>query len=376
MIKFNVPYTSKNQAEHFNELIKNQRYAGDGDFNKKVKDILFEKYNFQNTFLTTSCTSSILLCAMAIRFEKDDEIIIPSYTFASTPSPFLMQGAKIVFADSGNHYPNITVESIKKVVTKNTKAVMVVHYGGFNDEIFAIQEYCKTNNLILIEDAAQAINSYFNGKPLGSFGDFSVFSFHETKNINCGEGGLLVVNNNQYLDIVDQIYECGTNKSDFKKGIVSKYEWASIGLSFTLSEINCSFLYPQLLEIDKVTEKRKVIWNNYYNELKSLESKGLISLPNIDLKNSNAHTFYICLDDNNSLKKLSEFLLQNKVYSTTHYQPLHSSIYGKQHVPTGIKMNNADKFGNCLLRLPLHYNISKSDIENVTTLIHQFFENR
>lgn len=376
MIKFNVPYTSRNQAEHFNELIKNKRYAGDGDFNKKVKDILFEKYNFQNTFLTTSCTSSILLCAMAIRFDKDDEIIIPSYTFASTPSPFLMQGAKIVFADSGNHYPNITLESIKKVVTKNTKAVMVVHYGGFNDEIEAIQEYCKTNNLILIEDAAQAINSYFNGKPLGSFGDFSVFSFHETKNINCGEGGLLVVNNNQYLDIVDQIYECGTNKSDFKKGIVSKYEWASIGLSFTLSEINCSFLYPQLLEIDKVTEKRKGIWNNYYNELKSLESKRLISLPNINLQNSNAHTFYIVLNNRAAVNKLSEFMSENGIQCTTHYQPLHSSKFGAKNISSKTKMTNADNFGAHLFRLPLHYNLTNTELEKITSLIHLFFENR
>ena len=376
MIKFNVPYTSKNQVQHFNELIKNKRYAGDGDFNKKVKSILFEKYNFQNTFLTTSCTSSILLCAMAIKFEKGDEIIIPSYTFASTPSPFIMQGAKIIFADSGNLHPNITLESIKNVVTKNTKAVMVVHYGGFNNEIESIQEYCKTNNLILIEDAAQAINAFFNNKPLGSFGDFSVFSFHETKNINCGEGGLLVVNNKQYLDVVDQIYECGTNKSDFKKGLVEKYEWASIGLSFTLSEINCSFLHSQLLEVDKVTEKRKEIWNYYYNELESLKNKGLICLPNIDLQNSNAHTFYICLNDNYSLEQLSELLLKNKIYSTTHYQPLHSSIYGKQHIYSGIKMTNADKFGNCLLRLPLHYNLSNTDIKNVTSIIHQFFENK
>lgn len=376
MIKFNVPYTSKKQARYFDELIENKRYAGDGNFNQKVKDLLFNKYQFKNTFLTTSCTSSILMCAMAIDFSDGDEIIIPSYTFPSTPSPFIMHGAKIVFADCGNKYPNITLESIKNVVTKNTKAIMVVHYGGFNDEIEAIQAYCKANNIILIEDAAQAINSYCKNKSLGSFGDFSVFSFHETKNINCGEGGLLVVNNEKYLAKIDEIYECGTNKSAFKKGVVERYEWVSIGLSFTLSEINCAFLYSQLLDVDLVIEKRKEVWSFYYNNLKELEDKNLFTLPTIDIHSSNAHTFYIVLNNTVEVNELSEFMHENDVQCSTHYQPLHSSKFGAKNISSKTEMTNANNFGACLLRLPLHYNLTNIELEKITSLIHLFFENR
>ena len=368
MIKFNIPYQSKNQTESFNELLNNAKLAHGGTYNSQIKAFFKKQYNFNNVYLTTSCTSAIQLCAMSINFKEDDEVIIPSYTFPSTPTPFLMQGCKIVFADSNPSYPNIGLDEIKKRTTNKTKAVMVVHYGGYHNEIEDIAKHCKEHNIILIEDAAQAINSYYNNKPLGSFGDFSVFSFHETKNINCGEGGMLVVNNNSYLSKIETIYQYGTNRSDFLNGKVTSYEWVSLGLSFGLSEINCAFLYPQLLEVEAITQHRKLLWNQYYTSLKNI-----VTLPPKEANNGNAHTFCIYLDNEKIKTNLQDYLSTNHIQTVSHYYPLHLSKFGTT-IPKNNDLPNSKKFGNCLLRLPLHNSLKTDDVKHICKTIQSFFE--
>lgn len=368
MIKFNIPYHSKKQAESFTQLIENRKYANGGFFNKKLKELFKEKYNFKNTYLTTSCTSAIQLCSMAINFSYGDEIIIPSFTFPSTPTPFLMQGCKVIFADCNPDYPTIGLAEIEKLTTPKTKAIMVVHYGGYHNEIDKIASHCKKHNIILIEDAAQAINSYHNNQPLGSFGDFSVFSFHETKNINCGEGGMLVVNNGEYLPKLVTLYQYGTNRSDFLQGKVDSYEWVSLGLSFGLSEINCAFLHPQLIEIDEITNHRKLLWNEYYSKLKDI-----VNLTPFEIKNGNAHTFYISLESENVKNNLQTHLYNKGIQAVGHYHPLHLSKFGLSIIQNKTLINS-EKFGNCLLRLPLHNDLKVDDIAFISKTIIAFFE--
>lgn len=368
MIKFNIPYHSKNQQESFNQLIQNKQYANGGFFSDKLTEFFKEKYNFKKTYLTTSCTAAIQLCSMAINFSNDDEVIIPSFTFPSTPTPFLIQGCKVVLADCNVDYPTIGLAEIEKLTTPKTKAIMVVHYGGYHNEIDKIANYCKKHNIILIEDAAQAINAYHNNQPLGSFGDFSVFSFHETKNINCGEGGMLVVNNEEYLPKLESLYQYGTNRSDFLQGKVDNYEWVSLGLSFALSELNCSFLYPQLLEIDKVTSHRKLLWNEYYSMLKNI-----VTLPPIKVENGNAHTFYILLKNEYVKNNLQAYLNNQGIQVVSHYYPLHLSKFGSS-LTQNKTLVNTEKFGNCILRLPLHNDLKIDEVTFISKTILAFFE--
>lgn len=368
MIKFNIPYHSKNQLKSFSQLIENKQYANGGAFNLKLIDLFKEKYNFKNTYLTTSCTSAIQLCAMSIDFNKGDEIIIPSYTFPSTPTPFLMQGCEIVFADCNSDYPNVGLTEIEKLRTPKTKAVMIVHYGGYHNEIDKIADYCKKHNIILIEDAAQAINSYHNNQPLGSFGDFGVFSFHETKNINCGEGGMLVVNNKKYLPQLETLSQFGTNRSDFLAGKVTNYEWVSLGLSFGLSELNCSFLYTQLLEIEDVTDHRKLLWETYYEELKNH-----IQIVSKEIYDGNAHTFFINLINEGQKNALQEYLNNKGIKAVSHYYPLHLSKFGAK-LTQHRDLPNSENFDQCLLRLPLHHYLKVEDIKFITQTIKEFFE--
>jgi dTDP-4-amino-4,6-dideoxygalactose transaminase len=374
MIPFNKPYISGNEISTLNEVIHDRKLSGNGSFSKKVKTLLNEEYQFENVFLTTSCTSAIELCALAIDFKEGDEIIIPSYTFSSTPSPFIIRGCKIVFADCEESYPNLSLTSIKTKITKKTKAIMVVHYGGVSNNIEAIKDFCNKNNLILIEDAAQAIGSSYGEQPLGSFGDFSVFSFHETKNITCGEGGMLIVNNNNYLEKTEKIYQYGTNRSDFLSGKIENYEWVSIGLSFTMSEINASFLYSQLENVELITAKRKELWSYYYDLLTPLKKDLKIDFPNKVNDGSNFHNFFILLNSSTTLKELLTYMKKNEIQCTTHYTPLHKSTYAIKNNMSDEPLKNTERFGSNLLRLPLFYDLTEKEILKISLLITRFFE--
>ncbi len=374
MIKFNIPYSTSNQIDALTEVISSNKFSGGGQFGSRVKELLLKEYQFKNTYLTTSCTSAIQLCAMSLNLQPGDEVIMPSFTFPSTPTPFIQAGAQIVFADCGSEYPNTTLSSIKAVTTVNTKAIMVVHYGGYNAEIDLIANFCKQESIILIEDAAQAIDACHNEKPLGSFGDFSVFSFHETKNINCGEGGLLVVNSEDYIEQINQIFEYGTNRTDFLNGNINSYEWVGLGLSFVLSEINCAMLYSQLLMVKNVTKHRRLLWETYFTELNDLTKKHQLTLSAVQTQNSNFHTFYIALPNKKSTASFIAFMQQNNIQCTTHYFPLHESKYGLTNYKSNTQLTNASYFGSCLVRLPLHFNLTQNQVLTITSHVKEFFE--
>lgn len=374
MIPFNIPYKSGGELQNLEIVLKSSNFSGNGFFAEKVKKKLNELYGFEHVFLTSSCTAAIELCVLALNLQKGDEVIIPSYTFASTPTPFIRAQCDIVFADCKPDYPNLEIKSILSKITSNTKVIMTMHYGGASDDVEELSRICTEKGIVMIEDAAQAIDSVDETGALGSFGDFSVFSFHETKNITCGEGGILVVNNSKYLAKAEQVYQYGTNRNDFLNGTVNKYEWVSVGVSQMMSEISASFLYAQLGSIKEVTKRRKDIYNQYYTELKSIDN-WFVTIPNPPKGRSNYHTFFILVTSQKLLLELAAFMKTKKVSCVTHYTPLHSSDYAISHNLRMDNLENTTYFGQHLLRLPLYFELSNFEINQVTSFIKEFFEN-
>jgi len=373
MILFNIPFISGNEAENISDVLAHKQLANGGIYTNKVKALLKANYGFNDVFLTSSCTSAIELCALSIDLKPGDEVILPSYTFASTPNPFLMRGCRIIFADCSTDYPNLNLKSVQNKITSKTKVIMTMHYGGANNDVEELTNFCKENEILLIEDAAQAIDSTNSQGALGSFGDFSVFSFHDTKNITCGEGGMLVVNNPKYVNNAEYAYQYGTNKLDFVNGKVTNYEWVSLGLSNKLSEISTAFLFAQLSEIKMVTAKRKSIYHAYYEALKQVGSD-LITLPSPKFKQINYHNFFLVLKDAPTRKALIEFMKANGVTCTSHYVPLHQSEFAKTQGLIIEPLPNSEFFGSHLLRLPMYFELSISEVKSVTSLIKDFFE--
>lgn len=374
MIPFNVPFASGEELTQISAAIADNKLSGNGHFTKKCKAFFKNYYGFQNTFLTTSCTAAIQMVAIAMGLKAGDEIILPSYTFSSTPNPFLIAGATVKFADSEVDHPNVSLASIASLITPKTKAVMVVHYGGYSCDIAGIRALCDQHGLLLIEDAAQCIHGYHQEKPLGSFGDFAVFSFHETKNIHCGEGGLLVVNHPDFVDKAETIWNYGTNKKAFLSGDVDSYEWTGLGLSFCLSEINAAYLYAQLQQVPQVTQRRKALWESYYRALEPLEKLGLLKRPQIEGEESSYHTFYVCTLSRKHYQALQEHLLTHFVLAVQHYYPLHESAFAKSEGLTA-DLPNASYFGNNLLRLPLFDSLTEVLVQQIAQLILDFHKN-
>ncbi len=281
-IPFNKPYLTGNEKNNLESILNFKHFACNGQFAQKCEQFFEQKYNFNKAILTTSCTSALEICAILLNISQNDEIIIPSYTYVSTANAFEKQGAKIVFADSKKDSPNIDENEIEKLITNKTKAIVVVHYAGIAVDMHKILKIAKTYNLFVIEDAAHSINSYFKEKALGSFGNLATFSFHETKNIQCGEGGMLVINDKTLENRAEIVSMNGTNKSAFIKGNVAKYEWVDIGSTFLPNEITAAFLLAQLEQINIIQQKRIEIWDNYYNNLQILENNNKIILPKIN----------------------------------------------------------------------------------------------
>jgi len=376
VINFNIPYVSGNEEAHIKEAITNRSFAGNNYYSKLCETFLEEKYGFNKCFLTPTCTAAIEIAALLLDLKPEDEIIIPSYTFPSCPNPFLIGGAKIVFADTENDYPNVSANHIKQLITPNTKAIMVMHYGGVGCELESIQSICKQNNLFLIEDAAQCINSYYNNKPLGSFGDVSVFSFHETKNIHCGEGGMIVINNPDLIEKVEIIRQYGTNRTDFINNKLPHYESVGLGLALFQSEINAAFLYAQLQEINAVSENRNKLWKHYYNSLEKIVSDSTFKLPPSTLirvaLNSNHHTFFIRVQNEKDLNPLIEHLSKNNITAVKHFYPLHQSKFHSENNNSS-GCTNATQFNNTLIRLPLHHYLSPKNIDFIVEKIASYF---
>ena len=376
MIKFNVPLLVKNEIEYLNEVLINNHYSGDGPFTKKCNSVLKENTNSCKVLLTTSCTHALEMAAILIDIKSGDEVIMPSYTFVSTANAFVLRGAKIIFVDIRPDTMNIDESKIEDAITIKTRAIVTVHYAGLACEMDTIMAIAIKHNLYVIEDAAQGLGSKYKGKALGSIGHIGTFSFHETKNIHCGEGGAIIINDKRFLERAEIIREKGTNRSKFLRGQVDKYTWVDIGSSYLPSELNAAFLLAQLEKLEEVTSKRIKIWNRYYNGLMNLSERGLIDLAVISKESSqNGHIFYLKAKNIDQRQALISYLKEKNIQAVFHYLPLHSSNEGKKQ-NVGV-FNGTDehttKESERLLRLPMHCDLTSEAIDYVVLCINRFY---
>ena len=362
-IAFNKPYFTGNETKYIDEAVKNEKISGNGKFTNYCQEYFENKYGFKKCLLTTSCTDALEMAAILCNIEAGDEVIAPSYTFVSTVNAFILRGAKIVFIDSRSDHPGMDEDKLEGLINKKTKAIIPVHYAGVACDMEKIMYIANKYNLYVIEDAAQAIDSFHidkfgNRKALGSFGHFAAFSFHETKNIISGEGGMLVINDNFFFERAEIIWEKGTNRSKFFKGEVNKYGWVDIGSSFLPSEIIAAFLWAQLENMNKIQSKRIKIWETYYEKLNIWAKKQEIKLPFIpSYSTNNAHMFYLVLNSINERDYFINALKKKNIHTVFHYQSLHKSeYYIKNHEE--IKLLNAENYSNCLVRLPFYYELN------------------
>lgn len=370
MIDFNRPHLTGKELQYIQEAVEeNHRISGNGVFTKKCQHFFEDRYGFKKCLLTTSCTDALEMAAILCDIQPGDEVIVPSYTFVSSALAFVRAGAKIVFADSMERNPNIDAEQIEKLITPRTKAIVPVHYAGVACDMDRIMEIADRHGLFVVEDAAQAIDSYYKGRPLGSIGHLAAFSFHETKNIIAGEGGLLAINDERFIRRAEIIWEKGTNRAEFFRGEVNKYGWCDTGSSFLPSEIIAAFLWAQLEEMDAIQNKRKALWNKYYSSLRPLADKGLFCLPDIpDYATNNAHMFYLVCNSFEERSELIRSLKENHIQAVFHYLSLHNSPYYKSR-HDGRDLPNCDRYADCLVRLPLFFNLNPSDISDICSII-------
>lgn len=376
MITFNKPFLTGKEAHYMYQAVYTGRLSGNGFFTKKCQQFFEDKYDFKKAILTTSGTDALEMAAVLCDVKPGDEVIVPSYTFVSSALAFVRQGAKIIFADSCKDNPNIDPERLKGLITNKTKVIVPVHYAGVACDMDRIMDIANRHNLFVVEDAAQAIDSYYKGKPLGTIGHFGCFSFHETKNVTSGgEGGLLSVNDEAYLRRAEIIWEKGTNRAEFFRGMVNKYGWVDTGSSFLPSEINSAFLWAQLESLDQIQNRRKEMWGAYYEGLKDLADKGFFSLPDIpEYATNNAHMFYLVCRSLDERTKLISYLKDKDVNAVFHYLSLHLSDYYKDH-HEGIIPNlpNCDRFADCLVRLPMFYELKDEEVQIVVDAIKEYF---
>ena len=369
-IGFNVPYLTGKEGHYIYQAVLSGKISGDGTFTKRCHQFLESRYGFRRCLLTTSCTDALEMAALLIDIKPGDEVIMPSYTFVSTSNAFVLRGAKIVFCDSRKDHPGIDEDLIESLVTERTKAIVPVHYAGVACDMDKIMALAAKHDLYVIEDAAQAIDSYYTGKdgvrrPLGSIGHMAAFSFHETKNIMAGEGGMIVINDEKFIERAEIIREKGTNRSKFFRGEVDKYGWVDIGSSFLPSDIIAAFLFAQLENLDDIQQKRKQIWNLYYEALKPVTGSGLFTLPVIPgYAENNAHMFYIVCKDLALRNEIIELLKVNDINAVFHYLSLHSSpYYTSRH--DGRVLPETDRYSNSLLRLPMFYELDPTRVIKV-----------
>lgn len=373
-IAFNKPYMTGNELLYIEDAVRSGKISGNGKYTKLCQDFFQEKFNFGKCLLTTSCTDALEMASILINIKPGDEVIMPSYTFVSTSNAFILRGAKIVFVDSTKESPNMDVSKIEQLISKKTKAIVPVHYAGVACDMDEIMRLSEKYNLYVIEDAAQAINSYYTNKKgetkaLGSFGHFSTFSFHETKNIISGEGGMLVVNDEQFKDRAEIIWEKGTNRNAFFRGEVDKYGWVDIGSSFLPSDLIAAFLWAQLEKLEDIQQKRKSIWNLYFDELNVFcKENDIIIHKTPKHKTNNAHVFYLVFNSLKERNLMIKKLNNKKVNAVFHYLSLHKSeFYKEKH--NGQELPWCDYYSNTLLRLPLYYELSEEDVKSIASFI-------
>ena len=371
MIPFNKPYCSGRELKYIEEVCHSTTMSGNGQFTKKCHTFFEEKYGFKKCLLATSGTDALEMCAMLCDLKAGDEVIVPSYTFVSTALAFLREGAKVVFADSSSENPNMEVEQIEPLITPKTKVIAVVHYAGVACDMDAIMALAEKHNLLVVEDAAHCVDSFYKGKPLGGIGHLGAFSFHETKNISSGEGGMCVINDERFVRRAEIIWEKGTNRAEFYRGMVNKYGWVDMGSSFLPSEFNAAYLWAQLEQLDDIQGKRKHIWNRYFEGLNG-KIGDKVKLPYIpEYATNNAHMFYLLCPSLEYRTALMNYLKEHDIQTTFHYLPLHSSkYYEDKH--DGRVLTNCEYYGDCLVRLPLFYELEDIEIDKIIKHIVRF----
>ena len=392
MIPFNKPFLTGKETHYIYQAVNSGKLSGNGMYTKKCQQYFEDHYGFKKALMTTSCTDALEMAAILCNIQPGDEVIAPSYTFVSSVLAFVRQGAKIVFCDSCKDNPNIDANKIEALITSKTKVIVPVHYAGVACDMDKIMSIAEKHNLLVVEDAAQAIDSYYKGRALGSIGHLGCFSFHETKNIIAGEGGLLTINDDRFIRRSEIIWEKGTNRSEFFRGEVNKYGWVDNGSSFLPSELVSAFLWAQIENIEIIQNRRKKIWERYYSALKSLEDEGYISLPEIpDYATNNAHMFYIVCRNLEERTGLIKFLKEKEILAVFHYLSLHKSEYYTSHsesrpdslqeianindeqIVVQLDLPNCDKFADCLVRLPLFFELQDDEIDKILMCIRTYF---
>lgn len=375
-IPFNKPFLTGNELTYVEDAVVSGKISGNGKYTKLCQDFFQKKYGFQKCLLTTSCTDALEMAAILINIQPGDEVIAPSYTFVSTVNAFILRGAKIIFVDSRNDHPGMDEEKIEELITPKTKVIVPVHYAGVACDMDKIMALANKYNLFVVEDAAQAIDNYYinskgEKKALGSIGHLAAFSFHETKNIISGEGGMLVINDSQFNQRAEIIWEKGTNRSAFFKGEVDKYGWVDIGSSFLPSEIIAAFLWAQLENIDRIQEKRILLWNKYFSCLNQIDDIKLSMIPCYSF--NNAHMFYILCKSNIVRDRLIDFLKDKQVNAVFHYLSLHKSDYYKSEW-AGYQLINSDIYTGRLIRLPMYFDLTLEQCTEISKFIIMFFD--
>lgn len=372
-IPFNKVHLIGEEEGFIHEVLLSGELTGEGRFSSLCTELLAERYGFHSMHLTHSCTGALEMASLLLGLKPGDEIIAPSFTYVSSVNPFVLRGAKIVFADSLAHHPNVDPAEIEKLVNPRTRAIVVVHYGGLCCDMDRVLAIASAHGIPVIEDAAHAMDSELNQRPAGSFGALAAFSFHSTKNITCGEGGLLVVNDPVLRERAEILIEKGTNRKRFLKGEVSRYEWVDIGSSYTLSEMQAAFLYAQLRALDDIQEKRKAIWNTYARELSDLPERfGVDISSETEINKGNAHIFHLVTRNAEERRRLAASLHESGIAAASHYGALHQShFYAEKH--DGRVIPNAVKYEECLLRLPVYYSLTEQEAARVAEKIRDFF---
>ncbi len=373
MIDFNRPPVTGTEINYIQQAIDNHKLCGDGPFTKKCSEWMEENLHAKHVLLTTSGTHALEMAAFLCHLEPGDEVIMPSYTFCSTADAFVLQGAKIVFVDVRPDTMNIDETKIEAAITDRTRVIVPVHYAGVACEMDAIMDIARRHHLKVVEDAAQGVRAYYKGQALGTIGDFGCYSFHETKNYSMGEGGALVINDDESFEEAEILREKGTNRSKFFRGQIDKYTWVNYGSSYLQSELNVAYLYAQLEIADRIDAKRLAIWERYDEALRPLKEAGLIEQPYLPANTQhNAHMYYIKLKDLETRTAFIRYLREQDICAVFHYVPLHSA-------PAGLKFGRfagedvyTTQESDRLVRLPMFYNLEDEDVSRVIEAVLAF----
>ncbi len=362
---------------YMEDAVLKGKLSGNGHYTQLCQNFFQKKYSFKKCLLTTSCTDALEMAAILININSGDEVIMPAYTFVSTANAFVLRGAKIIFADSRSDHPGLDESKLESLITPKTKAIVPVHYAGVACDMDIIMDLSTKYNLFVVEDAAQAIDSFYTGKdgvkrPLGSIGHLAAFSFHETKNIISGEGGMLVINDDRFLERAEIIWEKGTNRSAFFRGDVDKYGWVDLGSSFLPSELIAAFLWAQLEQLEMIQEQRRRIWEFYKDNLKNWALNNNINLPFLpEFATNNAHMFHIVCVNKVQRKKLLKHLREHNIAAVFHYLSLHKSKFYDQKYE-GEELPFSENYSDCLIRLPFYYKLNLEKLHFITNVLKSF----